>query len=278
MADDFIQIQPDSTGKKVDSASLTVGTNTVERQRIIIGDNSTAGNYLAVDSNGAIAITASGNVNNGLLPGKAMLVAGQGSNGLTPIAVDNLGKLYVVQPAGTTFTHIWQDGPKFTYGSGVLAFAPAATPTDVFEFWGSLTGMTVRILRITVQALATTAGTMDMQIIKRTAANTGGTVTQINTQGIVEYDSTTGTPTVTLNKVTANRAALGSGAPLWAGKLGFPVAASANIPQYVFDFGTRPGAQALVLRGGTQGVVINLAGGTVPSGGTIAVSVEWTEE
>lgn len=33
MADAFIQIPPDSTGKKVDTEELTVGVNTVERQR-----------------------------------------------------------------------------------------------------------------------------------------------------------------------------------------------------------------------------------------------------
>jgi hypothetical protein len=36
MADGFIVVQPDSTGKKVDSTELTVGTNTVERQRLIL--------------------------------------------------------------------------------------------------------------------------------------------------------------------------------------------------------------------------------------------------
>jgi hypothetical protein len=34
MTDAFIQVAPDSTGKKVDNEELTVGANTVERQRI----------------------------------------------------------------------------------------------------------------------------------------------------------------------------------------------------------------------------------------------------
>jgi hypothetical protein len=33
VADGIIQVDPDSTGKKVDTEQLTVGANTVERQR-----------------------------------------------------------------------------------------------------------------------------------------------------------------------------------------------------------------------------------------------------
>lgn len=34
MSDSYIQVPPDSTGKKTDCEELTVGANTVERQRI----------------------------------------------------------------------------------------------------------------------------------------------------------------------------------------------------------------------------------------------------
>ena len=42
MADGVIQVAPDSTGKMVDVSELTVGSNTVERQRVVIGDPTTA--------------------------------------------------------------------------------------------------------------------------------------------------------------------------------------------------------------------------------------------
>ena len=42
MADGIVQLQPDSTGKKVDTSELTVGANTVERQRLVIADSGTA--------------------------------------------------------------------------------------------------------------------------------------------------------------------------------------------------------------------------------------------
>lgn len=39
MADSFIRVPPDSTGKLIDTSQLTVGANDVQRERMIIGDN-----------------------------------------------------------------------------------------------------------------------------------------------------------------------------------------------------------------------------------------------
>lgn len=41
MADGIIQVAPDSTGKKLDTSELTVGANTVERERIVWADPTT---------------------------------------------------------------------------------------------------------------------------------------------------------------------------------------------------------------------------------------------
>lgn len=38
MADGIVQVPVDSTGKKIDTSELTVGSNTVERQRMVIAD------------------------------------------------------------------------------------------------------------------------------------------------------------------------------------------------------------------------------------------------
>jgi hypothetical protein len=35
MADGLVQVPADSTGKKIDTSELTVGANTVERQRMV---------------------------------------------------------------------------------------------------------------------------------------------------------------------------------------------------------------------------------------------------
>lgn len=67
MADSDVQVAPDSTGKLVDTASLTTGAGTVQRQRMILGDNTTAANYAVIDSSGRVAVvavdsTGSGNI------------------------------------------------------------------------------------------------------------------------------------------------------------------------------------------------------------------------
>lgn len=42
MTDGYVQVQPDSSGKKIDNSELDVGTNTVERQRINVADSEDA--------------------------------------------------------------------------------------------------------------------------------------------------------------------------------------------------------------------------------------------
>lgn len=41
MSDGFVQHSPDSSGKKIDTSELTVNSNTVERQRVVIASDST---------------------------------------------------------------------------------------------------------------------------------------------------------------------------------------------------------------------------------------------
>jgi hypothetical protein len=48
MADGLVQVAPDSTGKKIDTSEIIVGANTVERQRIVVADPTTAAAMAAV--------------------------------------------------------------------------------------------------------------------------------------------------------------------------------------------------------------------------------------
>lgn len=55
MADGLVQVQPDSSGKKIDTSELTVGANTVERQRVCLADSAAAANIASVAAVGGDA-------------------------------------------------------------------------------------------------------------------------------------------------------------------------------------------------------------------------------
>lgn len=70
MTDTFVRVAPDSTGARIDAGQLSVGGNTVARQRIVIASDSVAGGVAPVDSvtglsvnvtNASFPVTQSGN-------------------------------------------------------------------------------------------------------------------------------------------------------------------------------------------------------------------------
>lgn len=52
MSDSFVQVAPDSTGKKIDTSQLVDGANTVERQRVVLGDDIDVNMLARVDEGG----------------------------------------------------------------------------------------------------------------------------------------------------------------------------------------------------------------------------------
>jgi hypothetical protein len=56
----FIQVPPQSTGLKVDTAELTVGANTVERQKIVLADPQTAANMAAISASQTLNVSTDG--------------------------------------------------------------------------------------------------------------------------------------------------------------------------------------------------------------------------
>lgn len=61
MADSFVRVPADSTGKRVDASELNVGAETVQRQRIVIADNSATAEYATV-TGGALLTTGTFNI------------------------------------------------------------------------------------------------------------------------------------------------------------------------------------------------------------------------
>lgn len=165
------------------------------------------------------------------------------------------------------------DGIRATYGSSVRALVVAAAATDIVHVCGSATKLT-RITKITVGGRATNAASVDVSLVKRSAANSGGTATNPDK---VPYDASVGAAAATISAYTANPTlgtAVGSigTKQLFLGNLttGQPGEAA------VWTFGDRP-ATAVILRAAAQCLSVSWNNSTT-SGNLVDVEVEWTEE
>lgn len=78
MPDQIVRLPDDSTntGKKIDQSELTVGGNTVERQRIVLGDPILATGLANVSTSGALTIGGI-QANNASTVGNPIVIAGE---------------------------------------------------------------------------------------------------------------------------------------------------------------------------------------------------------
>jgi hypothetical protein len=168
------------------------------------------------------------------------------------------------------------EGTKATYSCGAIADAAYATPTDLVTLVGSAT-KTVRVLRVSVSGAATAGIIEDIQLIKRTTANTAGTASQ---PAIAAHDSNDAAASAVVNQYSVIPSGLGAGVNVRVGKLNMGELGAAGVPSappLIWDFTTRNG-KGLVLRGIAQCLALNWNGAAWPSGGVIDYDIEWTEE
>jgi hypothetical protein len=148
--------------------------------------------------------------------------------------------------------------------------APAATATDIFQLIGSAS-KTVEITKILVSGTQTTGGMVDLYAIKRSTANTGGT--------------SSATTNVPMNSGDAAATAVGAiytanpttGTPV--GNIfieSLPLAAVTGTTNNILEIAFGERAKPVQLVGVAQALALNLNGVTV-AGGSIKVTVEWTE-
>ena len=159
-----------------------------------------------------------------------------------------------------------QEGQKATYSAAI---------TGIVYITGSAT-KTIRITRINIGGRATSAASADVQIIRRSTADSGGTCAAMT---LVQHDMNSAAPTATVSSCTANPT-LGSTTnggtlrdkQLFLGNL----STSAPGADAQFLFADRA-SSTIVLRGAAQTIGINLNGVTY-SGNLMDVDIEWTEE
>ena len=170
------------------------------------------------------------------------------------------------------------EGTKPTYRYGALGFATVASPTDVLVIQGSAS-KTIRIKRVTVSGVATAAANMPAQLIRRSTAGTLGSavLTAITAS---KHDVNDATPTATVSSVgTANYTALGTSAGvLGAGRIQLSAAATGlAVTPLIWDFATRQD-KAVILRGTSDFLCINLNGGALPLGAVIDFEIQTEED
>lgn len=165
------------------------------------------------------------------------------------------------------------DGYKATYTAGTPALALVAAATDVLTLTGSATKV-IRVTKIYISFTATTAISVPVSLIRRSAGNTGGTNTA---SAATTHDTNNPGATASVATYTANPSALGApvGTVLESGKIPAPLTGGA-VQVTVFEFGTNSN-QAIVLRGTSQVLALNLNGTTV-AGGSLSVAIQWVEE
>ena len=162
--------------------------------------------------------------------------------------------------------------PAATYSAGINGLALALLATDIFVIGGSAT-KTVRITKLILSAVQTTASQVSVLVTKHSTANTVGTSTAPTK---VPYDSLNAAATATVLAYTANPTVGTTVGTILVDRVFIPGAATATDAQGMMAlFGDNNG-QTLVLRGVAEQIAINLNGVTVASG-LANINVEWTE-
>lgn len=161
--------------------------------------------------------------------------------------------------------------PTFSASAYVLV---AASPTDICTLTGSAT-RTIRIRRVILGGIATAVSSFPIALVKRSAANTGGSIAAGTEVG---YDSQLGTASAVAVSYTANPAALGTS----VGVLADPMVTFNNATTGIsggsfteYKFGELGGP--VVLRGTGQVFAVNGNAVTI-TGGLLSCTIEWTED
>ncbi len=187
-------------------------------------------------------------------------------------AASRAGKVTLYDAAGV---EIINPANQRTYRAFSTAFSPPATPTDMFTITGS-GSMIVRVLRMSISTLQTVAGINEVLILKRSAANTGGTSAAATP---VPCDSADAAATATPLQYTANPTlgAVVTGR-VWAGHVSSAAPASVGVGSSIVtvDFIQLLG-KPITLRGVAEVLAWNFNGAALPTGLSVIAGVIWTE-
>lgn len=146
----------------------------------------------------------------------------------------------------------------------------AASATDIAILPGSASG-TVFITKVIISGIQTTTGQVNVSLIKRSAADSGGTSTAMAAIPHDSADSAAGAAPLSYTANPTPGTAVGTVRQVYV-----PVVVSTAITQAVtvLEFGDK--GKPIILNGVAQGLAVNLNGATL-AGGVINVTFEWFE-
>src|SRR5258708_526007 len=166
-------------------------------------------------------------------------------------------------------TPLWDPG----YRLGAIGATLAATPTDFITLAGAA-GVVVRVKSIKLNGVATANGNMPVQLIRRSAVDTGGTST---TPTLVKMDTNDAAASAVLTLYTANPTVGTAVGTLASTRINFSTTATGSVvANQGWDFTWR-GDKPIVLRGATDLLAINFNGAAVPAGGLLDWEIAWEE-
>ena len=259
-----------TTGDQVLLVADLAGNTNVDLQYIAGTAAVTAGvaGLLAVGGNVAAGTADSGN---------GVKVSGVYNTTVPALTNGERGDIQVDSRSAQQVTLL--DGSRQTYKASITNLVAATTPTDVFTITGSATKV-VRVTHLCLMGTQTTQATRSVLVIKRSAANTGGTSSACTA---VPNDSNNAAATATVLAYTANPTGLGAAVGTMISRQIFigNAAPGGNVSPIEGGGGDlyeayRP-SQAIVLRGTAQVLAINLNSVT-SAGNSFDIFVEWTEE
>jgi hypothetical protein len=209
-------------------------------------------------------------INQGQASGEPQM--GQVYSGSYPAFAANSLQVVSLDKTGAQMSN--GEGRKPTYSAALIAYAPYATPQDIVGIVGSASKQ-VRVLRFAVSGRATSANQLDVQLVKRSTADTGGTPTAVTA---VAHDSNDAAATAAVSSFAAAPTAGTLVGAIRAQQINLSAAGSGGAAVPVeFDFGTC-NDKSIVLNAASEGLYLNLNGAAMPGGTVLNVFVEWSEE
>lgn len=161
-----------------------------------------------------------------------------------------------------------------TFGATLYGITPVATPTDFLLLKGAANKV-VRVKEIIISGSATAASNILVNLIRRSADNTGGTRNGVSAAA---HDTNDGAAAASLFQYTANASGLGTQvAVIHSARLNLAPAANGSIDRITWQWSWK-NEKAVVLRGASDFIAINLGGAAWPAGGALDVDLTWTEE